>query len=113
MEPGDARTAGRVVLVLMPPITGAGLTGVAMCVTVIGNEGRGLLSDRSTGSVWSASTGCVLMMQRGGGEDFSFRSVGSGQLSSGSCFCREKKKSQSEVSLCENRKMGKQKAEQK
>lgn len=91
MEPGDARTAGRVALVLMPPVMGAGLTGVAAGIVAIGSKGRGLLSDRSTGSVWSGTAGCVLMMQRGGGEDFSFRSVGSGQSSSGSCFCRERK----------------------
>lgn len=103
IEPGDARTAGRVVLVLMAHVTGAGLIGVA----TIGSEGRGLLSDRSTGSVWSASAVWVLMMQRGGGEDFSFRSVGSGQSSSGSCFCRarERKRGQERKKVkCENSK---------
>lgn len=107
MEPEVARTAGRVALVPMPPVAGAGLTGVTAGMVVIGSKGRGLLSDKSTGSVWSASAGWVLMMQRGGGEDFSFRSVGSGQSSSGSCFCQGRERGQKgkkKNSQCENRK---------
>ncbi len=57
----------------------------------IGKKRRGLLRDRSTGSVWSSSLCWVLMSQSGGGEDLILRSVGSGQSSNGSCFCRSTK----------------------
>ena len=84
MEPGDS-TAGMAVPVVMLAGAGGGLAGMAVGVET-GREGRGLLSDRSTGSVWSASAGCVSMTPRGGGEDFSLRSVGSVPSSTGSSF---------------------------
>lgn len=86
MEPMDCTVEGTGVADRLGWVTaplGAGLT-VVLVVEAGSEEERGLLSDRSTGSVWSsAGHGCgedgsVLQT---GGSVFTFRSVGCEQSS--------------------------------
>lgn len=85
MEPIDCNAEGRVVAVKVVVVKiwlGAGLVVVHVVYTGSGEE-RGLLSDRSTGSVWSSAghgwgeEGSVLQT----GSVFTFRSVGCEQSS--------------------------------